>query len=67
MESFDMENVLILNNRLIIISKSDNEDLIQEFMIDDYFKWLYVRKYPLYGHIITKNGFHTVTNGFLFV
>jgi len=41
--------------------------MIEEFMIDDYFKWLYVRKYPLYGHLILKGGFHTVTNGFLFV
>lgn len=36
-------------------------------MIDDFFKWTYVRKYPLYGHIIVKDGFQSVSSGFLFV
>jgi hypothetical protein len=64
--STELENVFIIDNKILMLSIQPEGSSIQEYRIID-FKCIHNRDYPLYDHIITKNGTHSINSGFLFV
>lgn len=63
-----IESIMTIDSLLVIVSRTDNNNtLIKEYRITEFYSVYETRTYPLYGRKIVHGGSHTSDGHFLYI